>query len=161
MPFTPFHFGPAACLGLPCLRRVDLPTLLLANAMVDIEPLLGLVTGWSYPLHGFLHTLLLAPLAGLAGGGLVYLLRGPLTGLLRWFRLPYAPRPFSILLGAVAGAWLHVLLDAPLYEDIQPFFPWSANPLLGLVESQTMYGLCVVGFFVALPLWWLAARRRA
>jgi membrane-bound metal-dependent hydrolase YbcI (DUF457 family) len=35
----------------------------------------------------------------------------------------------SFLLSGVLGAGLHVLLDSPLYADIQPFYPLTTNQL--------------------------------
>ncbi len=50
MPFTPFHFGPSAVIALPLNRYIDIPTFLLANIAVDIEPI-----GWKfYPRTGVL-----------------------------------------------------------------------------------------------------------
>lgn len=59
MPFTPFHLGPALCLGSPLREYIHAPTLILANVVLDIEPLIMLITGLSYPLYGYLHTHLL------------------------------------------------------------------------------------------------------
>jgi len=51
MPFTPFHLGPALGLGLPLRRYVYVPTFILANVIVDVEPFLVLFLGLRYPLH--------------------------------------------------------------------------------------------------------------
>jgi len=58
MPFTPFHLGPALFFGLLLFSAVHLPTFMVANVIVDIEPLLVLVFKLDYPLHGFFHSLL-------------------------------------------------------------------------------------------------------
>ncbi|MCX8170580.1 MAG: hypothetical protein N3E47_01215 [Candidatus Bathyarchaeota archaeon] len=55
MPFTLFHLGPALGLGLPLRRRLHVPTLVLANVIVDLEPFFVLFLGLDYPLHGYFH----------------------------------------------------------------------------------------------------------
>ena len=45
MPFTPLHLGPALFFGMVLLRYIDLPTFLVANVIVDIEPLVILTLG--------------------------------------------------------------------------------------------------------------------
>jgi len=42
MPFTLYHLGPALLLGLLFRRRLDLPTFLVANVVVDLEAMGGL-----------------------------------------------------------------------------------------------------------------------
>ena len=63
MPFTMFHLGPALAIGLP-LRNVHVPTFIVANVILDVEPLLVIFFGLNYPLHGYMHTLLLAFMVG-------------------------------------------------------------------------------------------------
>ena len=58
MPFTPFHFGPGLLFGLLLLSYIDFPTFLLANVIIDIEPILVLSLKLNYPLHGILHSFL-------------------------------------------------------------------------------------------------------
>jgi len=161
MPFTPFHFGPCAAIGLPLQRHVDLPMLLLANVAVDLEPLLvlsGVVR--DYPVHGYCHSLLVGTGVGL----LLALACYPLRGLFRVFhqrlRIHYAPTLPRMMLWAVLGVWFHVLLDAPLYGDIRPFWPSQANPLYSLVDPDLMYDLCAVSFLPALGFLGVAFLRR-
>ena len=150
MPFTPFHFGPSACVALPLNRYIDLPVFLLANVAVDIEPLLVMMFNLSYPLHGYAHTLVGAALVGLAWGGIAYGLRGLLTVLMtKGLHLAYSPSRSRMLMSGVLGAWFHVALDAPLYTDIRPFWPLSGNPLLGMIESDAMYAICAYSFIPA------------
>ncbi len=40
MPLTPFHLGPDLFFGLLFFSYVDFPTFLVANVIVDIEPIL-------------------------------------------------------------------------------------------------------------------------
>jgi membrane-bound metal-dependent hydrolase YbcI (DUF457 family) len=57
-----------------------------------------------------------------------------------------------MILSGVLGTWFHVLLDAPLYTDIRPFYPFQANPLYGLVGYGAMYLSCALCFIPAMGL---------
>jgi hypothetical protein len=145
MPFTPFHFGPALLLGLPLRKYVHAPTFIVANVIVDVEPFLVLVLGLRYPLHGYFHTFLLAFLVGLAFGYVMFLLERVIRPLYKVFLLE-ADNVLtlkSFVVAGVCGTWLHVLLDSPLYTDIRPFYPITANPLFNPALSLGVYSLCV------------------
>ena len=43
-----------------CKKLYAAPTFILANVVLDIEPLLVLIMGLNYPLHGYLHTFIAA-----------------------------------------------------------------------------------------------------
>lgn len=150
MPFTPFHLGPALLIGLILIPLLDLPTFVVANLIVDLEPLLVLLLGLPRPLHGPFHSLTVgAPLAlGVAlimgrVGGFVE----PLTAFLG---LGQKPRLGGILSASLFGVWLHVLLDALLYPELRPLYPLAGNRLLGLASSGAVYGFCSAAFPLAL-----------
>lgn len=133
MPFTPLHLGPALVLGYMFKRRLHWPTFIVANLIVDIEPLLvftGLLK--NYPLHGYLHTFLASLLVGsLLGYGMFYVDRFSKD----FFRsLALVEEGYgdiwSYVLAGALGWMLHVLLDAPLYNDIKPLYPLLINLLL-------------------------------
>lgn len=132
MPFTPFHLGPGLA-GFALRGIIYFPVFLAASVIMDLEPFFVILFGLDYPLHGFFHTFV--------GGALVALvLAGAAILVLR--NVP----PKMILLGALLGVWLHILLDAPLYAGIRPFWPMEANPLYGIVSQIAVYALCgVVG----------------
>jgi len=69
------------------------------------------------------------------------------------FRLSSAPTIKRMLISGVLGTWLHVALDAPLYRDIRPFWPLSANPLLGTIGSDALYAFCAWSFIPALVIY--------
>jgi hypothetical protein len=83
MPFTPFHLGPALCLGIPLRNYIHAPTFILVNAILDIEPLIVLLLGLHYPLHGYLHTFVAAIGVGLFFGLLLFFLKRPMCPLYR------------------------------------------------------------------------------
>ena len=88
MPFTPFHFGPHSCIGLPFYRSIDLVVFLGANIIIDLEPLLVLMNNFNYPLHGYCHTFLIGGLLGALLGIVAYLFRNIINSvnhrLCRW-----------------------------------------------------------------------------
>lgn len=145
MPFTPLHLGPGLALGLPLRSHLHTPTFLLANIIVDVEPFLVLFLSLRYPLHGYLHTFLLAVPVGFLLGYVMFLLEKILQPLYKMFMLEknngLGLKPF--LLAGGLGTGLHVLFDAPLYSDIRPFYPSTANPLYNPSLTPEIYGLCV------------------
>ena len=145
MPFTPFHFGPALGLGLPLRKYVHARTFIVANIVVDVEPLLVHLFVLRYPLHGYLHTFFSAFFVGLALGYVMFRLERILHPLYEGL-LPKADNGLtlkSFMVAGVFGTCLHVLLDSPLYTDIQPFYPITANPLLNPDLTLGIYSLCV------------------
>jgi hypothetical protein len=152
MPFTLFHLGPALAIGLPLRKYVHVPTFIVANVILDVEPLLVMVFGLNYPLHGYLHTLLFAFMVGLLLAFVMFKLEGTMQPAYKWLLLEtsnsYSVRAF--ILAGISGTMLHVLLDAPLYSDIHPFFPFTANPLLetGALAGMDILVLCIwMGIF--------------
>lgn len=142
LPFTPFHLGPALAVGLPLRKYLHAPTFILANVIVDIEPLLVLVFGLNYPLHGYLHTFLLASLLGVTLAVVMFCLERFLQPVYKLFLLETdnKPRISAFIVAGVLGTVLHILFDAPLYTDIQPFYPLTtANPMLNTVSSANVY----------------------
>ncbi len=155
MPFTPFHLGPALAFGLPLRRYLHAPTFVLANIILDIEPFLVLIYRFNYPLHGYLHTFLLASLVGALLGCAIFVLERFLQPVYKAFLLVPKNSSFKLktfLFSGAFGAMLHVMFDLTLYSEIQPFFPITGNPLHNLLQtSQTnVYALCIwLGIFGA------------
>jgi hypothetical protein len=157
MPFTPYHFGPHSCLALPLGKYLDVPAFVLANVIVDLEPLLVMSFRLDYPHHGYLHTFLIGSIAGLAWGLFAYGLKDIIKLFMQYIRIPYQPTLFKTLTSAVLGIWLHVAFDGMIYTDIKSFFPILANPLHGLMTSASLYQLCALAFIPAALLYILTA----
>lgn len=145
MPLTPFHFGPALGFGLPLRKYMHSPTFILTNVIIDVEPILVLFLGLRYPLHGYLHTFLLAFFVGLILGYAMFLLERFLHPLYKAFLFETDEtlnlKPFFV--AGVLGTTLHVLLDSPLYGEMRPFFPLTINPLYNPALSLEVYSFCV------------------
>ena len=153
MPFTPYHFGPCALIAIPLRRHVDLPVLLLTNIVVDTEPLTILALGWPLRPHGFFHSFVISTLLGLGLAAVCWKGRAGLERAMKAIRYPYETTLKKILVTAIGGMWLHVLIDAPLYEDGRPLFPSSLNPLLGLYSYDTAALLCALCYIPAIYLY--------
>jgi len=149
MPFTPFHFGPAACIALPAGKRIDLPVFLLANVAIDLEPFLVMLFFTGAEVHGIFHSFTMGSLIGVLWAIAAYGLRGVFAACMRFFGLAYQTSFLKILMSSILGIWFHVILDAPLYTDVHPFYPLKMNPFFGLVSTPVMYMICVGGFIVA------------
>jgi hypothetical protein len=145
MPFTPFHLGPGLGLGLLLRKYLHAPTFISANVIVDVEPLFVLFFRLRYPLHGYLHTFLLALPMGLAFGCVMYLLERFLNSLYKMFLLEADGNLSlkSFIIAGIFGVELHVLLDAPLYDDIKPLYPFAANPFYNSSLTPEIYSLCI------------------
>jgi membrane-bound metal-dependent hydrolase YbcI (DUF457 family) len=49
----------------------------------------------------------------------------------------------SFIFAGGLGTGLHILLDTPLYTDITPFYPITANPFYNPALTLEIYSLCV------------------
>lgn len=152
LPFTPFHFGPALLIGLIFFPYLFLPAILLGSVIVDIEPLTFLLLDLPVA-HLFFHTFLGATLTALVLAGSIMLLRRVFERLMTLIHFPQTGSPLTITLGALSGAYAHILLDAFLYPEMQPFWPLLGNPFLGLASSATVYFFCILCFIAAIPVY--------
>lgn len=149
MPLTPFHFGPASTVSLPLRKYFDFPVFVLANVVVDFEPLIVMVFGLDYPLHGYFHTFLIGCFVGTVWGIIAYLLKDYFQKFMKLLRLSYDTNFTKMITSGILGIWFHILLDASIYLNIHPFFPFKTNPLYGIVTEPTMYLLCAIFFIPA------------
>ena len=147
MPFTPFHLGPALFFGLLLSVAFDLPTLLVASVIPDLEPFYVMyfhVSG--YPLHGFFHSYLGSSILTLLVVFIVYPLRGLLSRIMVVFRIPQKSSFKKILFTSFVGVYFHVFLDSFLYEEMMPFYPLQGNPFFDLLSAfgsnSVVYGFC-------------------
>ena len=140
MPLTPFHLGPALLFGLVFLSFLDFPTFLMANVIVDIEPIFVVFLDLDYPLHGFFHSFLGGTFIALVLAFVMNKIRGRFSALLGFFRLEQKHSFRSILLASLSGVYIHILLDSRMHTDIRPFYPLDFNPFL---SSSALLGLWV------------------
>lgn len=163
MPFTPFHMGPGLVIKAAGGRHFSVLVFGVAQVAMDIEPLLGIIRGWTV-LHGWTHTYLGATLIGIA----VFLLAPPLCQWilrrwnrelefhqLHWLRSPEPITRSAALTGAFVGTYSHVLFDGIMHADLLPLRPWSAdNVLLGLLSIDALYWACFGSGLLGVAMWW-------
>ncbi len=150
MPFTPYHFGPAALLGAVLFPFLDISALFLASVVLDLEPLIILMFNLGPYLHGPFHSYLGATIVALAVSIIVWSLRTHLESFLTMFNLRQKSSYIVILLSSLLGTYSHVFLDSFLYSEMNPFLPFLGNPFLGLISSAVIYQFCVVGGVIGL-----------
>ncbi len=160
MPFTPFHFGPSFCIALPLRKYIDLPVFVLANVVVDIEPLAVILFGLNYPVHGYCHTFLIGSAVGAMWALIAYSGKGAFQKLMKLLHLSYDTNLGKMLISAILGVWFHVLFDAPLYTDIRPFYPSISNPMYRVIGGSTIYLICTVSFVPALILYMIRQKHQ-
>lgn len=173
MPFTPFHFGPGALIKACAPQHVSFTVFAFTQVLIDVEPLYFMLRG-EYPVHRFFHSYLGATLVVLAA----YLLGRPIAGIaLALFRTQLKPTIASLveagrsipriaaLIGAVTGAYSHILLDSIMHADVRPFAPFSeSNPILLAISIAELHIYCAVAGLlgsVGLGFWRLASKERA
>lgn len=173
MPFTPFHFGPGVLVKACAPRHVSFTVFAFTQVLIDVEPLYFMLRG-EHPIHRFFHSYIGATLVLLAA----YFLGRPIAGvalalskgelkpttssLLAAFRsIPRA----AALVGAIAGAYSHVLLDSFMHTDAHPFAPFTeSNQLLLIIATGELHVYCTVAGllgFVGLGFRWLVSKERA
>ena len=156
MPFTPYHFGPSACIALPLRRYIDIPVFILANVAVDLEPLAVILFDLNYPMHGYFHTFLVGTAVALGWGLIAYSGKSTLQWLMKLFHVSYEANLGKMLLSAILGAWFHLLIDSICWYDMRPFWPLDTNPFINLMTLKTVRLLCTISFLPAIVLYIIA-----
>lgn len=146
MPFTPFHLGPAILFGMVLRKNMHTPTFIVANVILDIEPLLVLILGLGHPLHSFFHTFIMGFFTGFVVGLAMSKLESVLAPFYKALLLePDAKQGLGrFMLAGSSGTLLHVLLDSPLYDDIRPLYPLTVNPFYNPALTGATYFFCIV-----------------
>jgi membrane-bound metal-dependent hydrolase YbcI (DUF457 family) len=149
MPFTPYHFGPSAFFGLVFRKYIDIPVFLLANIAVDIEVLVINLLGLGWPVHRYVHNLLIGAAVGAVWGLSAYPLRNLFKKIMQLIRLPYQATLLKMIISGILGIWLHVLIDAPANWDIRLFWPSKIRPLWHLLTEQQTKAICLAFLLAA------------
>ncbi|MBN2252029.1 MAG: metal-dependent hydrolase [Candidatus Altiarchaeota archaeon] len=155
MPLTPFHLGPALFFGLLFFSFIDLPTFIVANVILDIEPFIVLLLGVDQPLHGFFHSFLGGSVAAVFLAFLMEKASPNAQPLMSFFRLGQKSSRRSIWAASFFGVYLHIILDSLLYTDIRPFYPLDFNPFYNnsMFAGFEVYLFCVIAFVLGFVLY--------
>jgi membrane-bound metal-dependent hydrolase YbcI (DUF457 family) len=120
-------------------KRISLKAFILVNILIDLEP--GLIMffgmdGLGYNLHQGVHTF----------GGVT--LMAAITLL---FGLPYKGEFPAWWKGAFWGAYSHLLLDALVHPDVNPFGPFmQGNPLfLNAYHVVSLICAVILAYYLA------------
>jgi membrane-bound metal-dependent hydrolase YbcI (DUF457 family) len=168
MPVTPFHGG-IGLLAKGLLRdKVSFLGFFSVQAAIDLESAYHLARD-EWPVHRFFHTFVGASLASvavvLACGFIGRRLRQTpprltLSGVIR-ADLAAAGTAVGAAVTALLGAVGHVLPDAVMHPDMQPFAPFSnTNPFYAAVSLGTLHSSLVIGGVLGALLFVLRAPRR-
>lgn len=155
MPFTPFHLGPALLFGLLTLRFLDFPTFFIASVVLDLEPFAVLLFGLDYPLHGFFHSFIGGTIAALLLALIMFKLNKLTRKVMDLLKLQQRSSRRAIVAGALLGAYSHILLDAPLYTDIRPFYPLDFNPFfdIDVQLGVSPFAFCILCLLLGVALY--------
>ena len=125
-------------------RSVSFISFCAVNVLIDVESLYNLMHH-RFPVHAFFHTYVGASIAAIAT---VLLFMA-----LQWFASRFwLPNVFSwqslctkqVAIGAILGAYSHVLFDSIMHSDISPLAPFSnANGLHGALSVLELHLLCL------------------
>ena len=149
MPFTPYHVGPAILVALLLYPLLDLPTFLIASVIIDIEPLAVLLGLVNWPLHGVFHSLTIGTVVGLLLALPMFLVRKYTKPIQIGITLPGQRSIRNIIISSLSGVWIHVILDALMYSDLNLFYPLKWNPLQDLISGQLIINFCLISLPVA------------
>lgn len=161
MPFTPIHMGPGIALKAIMQGSFSLMIFGWTQIVMDIQPLVVMLTGEGH-LHGFTHTYigatLIAVFSGVTGkylseAGLALLrIRTPNLKTIAWW---------VCFLSAFIGSYSHVLLDSIMHHDVEPFFPFTNNPLQGLISVTALHKLCLYSGLIGAAVYYLLVWRNS
>ena len=160
MPFTPYHFGPSGFIGLVFGKWIDLPVIILANVIVDVEVLVIRILGLGWPAHRYCHTLLIGAVVGALWGIAAYPLRHYFKKMMRVFYIPYKTSLIKMIISGILGIWLHVLIDGAYHSDVRMFWPFNKMGLWQMLHEHTTKGqietICMLFFIAAFVVYILA-----
>ena len=144
MPFTPVHMGPGILIKALLQGSFSLMVFGWAQIVMDIQPLIVLISGSGH-LHGFSHTYLgatlLAIFSALSGkylselGLYIFGLNAEWQVKIAWW---------VAFISAFIGTYSHVLIDSIMHSDMEPFWPLSLdNSFLGIISIANLHKACL------------------
>ncbi|MHA1975058.1 MAG: DUF4184 family protein [Candidatus Hodarchaeales archaeon] len=152
MPFTPFHIGIALIL-FAVFPFMDPTALLIGSIAPDIEGFLAIFIfpDLDLPLHGPLHSFLGAVTLGLIIAPISHIINYYFVKRLNLENKYQLSRKFTFI-SSQTGTFSHILLDAPLYPEMNLFYPLKGNVLFQIVPYSFPYLICALGFITGLTI---------
>jgi hypothetical protein len=161
MPFTLLHLGSGLLLEGIAPSRISLTAFTLTQVAIDVEPGIALATS-RWPLHAHMHSLLSGVAIGLAVAAVTPLGRRFVSRIPRsWHKVTETDlRRMPALWGGLLGGLTHILLDALIHSDVQPFWPFAVeNPLFLPAGDLGLYAACMAAGLVGAILLWARSSR--
>ncbi|WP_434278803.1 DUF4184 family protein [Acinetobacter sp. CE-15] len=152
MPFTPLHLGLGASCKAIANKKFSLLIFSGVQVLMDIEPLIGIIRGWT-TLHLYTHNLL--------GALLIALLAVPIGKVMSEFCLRnlFKQADWQITwqvatVSALIGSFSHIFLDALMHADMYPFYPLSySQVLLNMIPYNFIFYGSLINFIFAAIVW--------
>ena len=164
MPFTPYHFGPAAAVKAVMPRYFSFTVFCFAQVVTDCETAYHMLLRNEYPFHRWMHTYVGATVVAV----FCIVVGRPICQILLRFWHASPAMPFKVwfpgsdritlvaaTIGAFAGTYSHVFLDSIMHSDVQPLQPWTnSNACYGITGWVALHALCILlgvagGFCIA------------
>ncbi len=153
MPITPFHLIAASPIKAIAPNKFSWSVFCLTNILIDLEPITCFLVTLE-PKHLFFHTIIGATLVAIFSatygrklcGKAIDIWNEELKGNReeKWLICDRYISKTSGWVGALLGAWTHLLLDSFMHHDIRPFNPFSdANVFLGVVSIGWLHTICL------------------
>ena len=157
MPVTPLHLGPGVLFKAFAGSNLSLLMFSLSQITMDLEVILRFALRSSH-LHGFTNTVV--------GATVVLLITIPLgrpvcVGILRWWNRQLSAAQAKWLgvseiltwkaawIGGALGVYSHLILDAIMHADAQPWMPLSrVNSLIGVISMEQLNLICLFSVFL-------------
>ncbi|MBO6576790.1 MAG: metal-dependent hydrolase [Rhodothermales bacterium] len=144
MPFTPFHLGLAAVIKAATPHRFSFLIFAGSQVLMDLEVAIRMVKGTEL-LHGMSHTV---P-GALVIGAVAALIGRPVTQFVMDIVDGGKVSKLAAWSGAMVGTLSHVLLDAFMHADMEPWWPLGeSNALLGMVQLDLLHALLGWGLVI-------------
>jgi len=152
MPFTPFHFVVLSfCFIDFKKKRVDVVSCLIGSIIVDIHAIIIFFFGLNQPLHGPVHSFLIATILGVLTGVFVHFTQNFWNKITIFFKWEQKTTLKSKIFWAVLMCYSHIFLDAILYPEMNLWWPFlDGNPFYGILNSQTVYLVCTIGIILGI-----------
>ncbi len=145
MPFTTYHLASGLLIGLVFRKWIHLPTFLVTTTLlVDLGSVLLILSRVDTRPHGLTHNFFIAAPLGLLSALAIYFIDKYFNIHKIFYKIFYLAEHSESFLkyasGGVIGWFLHLFLDAPLYNDMRPLEPLvsNMNPL-HLPDTQMMW----------------------
>jgi membrane-bound metal-dependent hydrolase YbcI (DUF457 family) len=156
MPFTPLHIGPGMAVKAIAQDKFSLIIFGWAQILVDLQPLVVVLTHEGQ-IHGVTHTFVGGAVLGAAAAASGKPMADALLNLFRKKEKPRIRISWKIACwSGLVGGLSHVLLDALIYPDMSPFWPFVQSSPLDIFTSRGMTAFCIFSGLAGLLVYFIS-----